>query len=465
MAENIREITLETLLAIEREKRYSSRLIKDVLDKYDYLGVRDKRFIKRVTEGTLERRQELDYYLDHFSSHPVKKMKPFVRNLLRISVYQLLFMDSVPDSAVCNEACKLAVRHGFGSLRGFVNGILRNLSRNKDNLPLPDEAKEPLSYLSVKYSIPEWLVRRFLEEYGQEITKTMLEELMRIHPVSMRFRSGLDRGEQDEITHRLKEKGIILRESPYLPSVRLMEHSENIGELPGFQEGKWTVQDVSSALAVELAGIKSTDFVMDVCAAPGGKSIFAAEKAETVLSRDVSEEKADLIRENISRMRIKNIKVQTWDAVCFDEAREAKADVVLLDVPCSGLGVMGKKRDIKYRVTPEGMENLSALQREIVRVCSRYVKPGGILLYSTCTVSIAENEEMVRFLTGELGFAPLPFETELPEPLYKQKQETEALRSREGKDLKLTDEERRACIQLFPGFMEADGFFIARFKR
>lgn len=465
MAENIREITLETLLAIEREKRYSSRLIKDVLDKYDYLGVRDKRFIKRVTEGTLERRQELDYYLDHFSSHPVKKMKPFVRNLLRMSVYQLLFMDSVPDSAVCNEACKLAVRHGFGSLRGFVNGILRNLSRNKDNLPLPDEAKEPLSYLSVKYSMPEWLVRRFLEEYGQEITKTMLEELMRIHPVSMRFRSGLDRGEQDEITHRLKEKGIILRESPYLPSVRLMEHSENIGELPGFQEGKWTVQDVSSALAVELAGIKDTDFVMDVCAAPGGKSIFAAEKAETVLSRDVSEEKADLIRENMCRMRIKNIKVQTWDAVCFDEAREAKADVVLLDVPCSGLGVMGKKRDIKYRVTPEGMEDLSALQREIVRVCSRYVRPGGTLLYSTCTVSIAENEEMVRFLTGELGFVPLPFEAELPELLYQQKKETEALRCREGKEPKLTDEERRACIQLFPGFMEADGFFIARFKR
>lgn len=465
MAEDVREITLETLLALEREERFSSRLMKDVLDKYNYLPARDKGFIKRVTEGTLERRQELDYYLDHFSSHPVKKMKPLVRNLLRMSVYQLLFMDSVPDSAVCNEACKLAARHGFGSLRGFVNGILRNLSRNKDNLPLPEEAKEPLSYLAVKYSMPEWLVRRFLEEYGQEITKTMLEGLMRIQPVSLRFCSGLDGREQEKIVQGLKEKGVSLRKSSYLPSVRLMEHSENIGELPGFQEGKWTVQDVSSALAVELAGIKGTDFVMDVCAAPGGKSILAAEKAGRVLSRDVSEEKTALIRENISRMGAKNIETEVWDAVCFDEACEAKADVVLLDVPCSGLGVMGKKRDIKYRVTPEGMEALSALQREIVRVCSRYVKPGGTLLYSTCTVSIAENEEMVRFLTGELGFAPLPFEAELPGLLYKQKQETEALRCREGKEPKLTDEERRACIQFFPGFMEADGFFIARFKR
>ena len=134
-------------------------------------------------------------------------------------------------------------------------------------------------------------------------------------------------------------------------------------------------------------------------------------------------------------MGAENIEVQTWDAACFDESYEAKADVVLADVPCSGLGVMGKKRDIKYRVTPESMESLCTLQREIVRVCSRYVKPGGTLLYSTCTVNLAENEEMVRFLTGELGFVPLPFEEELPPLLLEQKRETEALRNREGKDL------------------------------
>lgn len=465
MAEDIREIALETLLAFEREEQYSSRLIKDVLDKYNYLAPRDKGFIKRVTEGTLERRQELDYYLDHFSSHPVKKMKPLIRCLLRMSVYQLLFMDSVPDSAVCNEACKLAAKHGFGSLRGFVNGVLRNLCRNKHCLPLPDEEEEPLQYLAVKYSMPEWLVRRFLEEYGRKITKTMLEGLMEIHPVSLRFCSGTDPEERDEISRKIRERGAVLRESPYLSAGRFLERGENISELPGFQEGKWTVQDISSALAVELAGIRKTDFVMDVCGAPGGKSIFAAEKADKVLSRDVSEEKTGLIRDNISRMGAENIEVQTWDAACFDESYEAKADVVLADVPCSGLGVMGKKRDIKYRITPESMESLYTLQREIVRVCSRYVKPGGTLLYSTCTVSLAENEEMVRFLTGELGFVPLPFEEELPPLLLEQKRETEALREREGKDFKLTVEERRACIQLFPGFMEADGFFIARLKK
>lgn len=457
-----REIPLEILLTLEREKQYSNRLIKAVLDKYDYLDARDKAFIKRMTEGTLERQQELDYYLDCFSSLPVKKMKPFIRCLLRMSVYQMLYMDSVPDSAVCNEACKLAAKRGFGSLRGFVNGILRNISRNRDSLPLPDESTEPLKYLSVRYSMPEWIVQFWLDEYGREITAAMLEGLMEIHPVSLRFRGGLSTEEAEKLFSEVMERGAVLKESPYLSCVRLLEHGSNISELPGFAEGKWIVQDVSSALAVELAGIRETDFVLDVCAAPGGKSIFAAEKAAKVLSRDVSEEKTDLIRENVTRMRAENIEVQTWDATCFDETYEGKADVVLLDVPCSGLGVMGKKRDIKHRASREGMESLRPLQREIARVCSGYLKPGGTLLYSTCTVNPEENEEMVRFLTGELGLIPVPLEESLSELLLKQKRETEALRDRDGRNHGLTAEERRACIQLLPGYMDADGFFIAR---
>lgn len=460
-----REIPLEILLTLEREKQYSSRLIKAVLDKYDYLDTRDKAFIKRVTEGTLERQQELDYYLDSFSSLPVKKMKPFIRCLLRMSVYQILYMESVPDSAVCNEACKLATKRSFGSLKGFVNGILRNISRNKDRLPLPDESAEPLKYLSVKYSMPEWLVQFWLEEYGREITTAMLMGLQEIHPVSLRFCGICSQEETEELIREIAGTGAVLKESPYMSCVRLLERGDSISELPGFAEGRWTVQDVSSALAVELAGIKETDFVMDVCAAPGGKSIFAAEKAAKVLSRDVSEEKTELIRENIIRMRAENIEVQTWDATCFDETYEGKADVVLLDVPCSGLGVMGKKRDIKHRVSREGMESLRTLQREIVRVCSRYVKPEGTLIYSTCTINPEENEEMVRFLTEELGLKPLSLEERLPEPLLRQKRETEALRDKEGRNHGLTAEERRGCIQFLPGYMEADGFFIARFKR
>lgn len=465
MAENVREIILDTLLTLEREKQYSNQLIGVVLDKYDYLAARDKAFIKRTAEGTLERQLELDYYLDHFSSIPTGKMKPLIRCLLRMSVYQLLYMDSVPDSAVCNEACKLAAKRKFGSLRGFVNGVLRNISRNRDNLPLPDESRQPLEHLSVRYSVPEWLVQGFLDEYGREITATMLRGMMEIHPVSLRFSTRLSAEERLLLVEKLESRGAVLKGGTYLPYVMGLEHGDNIVGLPGFAEGKWTVQDVSSALAVELAGIKRTDFVMDVCAAPGGKSILAAEMAGKVLSRDVSEEKVRLLSESKNRMKMDNIEVQVWDAVCFDGIYEEKADVVLLDVPCSGLGVMGKKRDIKYRVTREGMESLVVLQREIARVCSRYVKRGGTLIYSTCTINPRENEEMVGFLTEELGLEPVSLEESLPESLLAQKRATEALRYREGRNPGLREEERRACIQLLPGYMEADGFFIARLRK
>lgn len=464
--ENIREIVLDTLLALEREEQYSNQLLKAVLDKYDYLELRDKSFIKRVTEGTVERQPELDYYLNHYSSVPVKKMKPLIRCLLRMSVYQLLYMDTVPDSAVCNEACKLAVKRKFGNLRGFVNGVLRNVSRNKDNLPLPDERTEPGARLSVEYSMPEWLVERWLDEYGREITVTLLKGLLEIHPVSLRFRTDLSEEERKALRRRMEEKGAVLHQSVYLPYLYTLEYGGNLTELPGFEEGQWIVQDVSSALAVEAAKITEGDFVLDACAAPGGKSLLAAEKAGKVLSRDVSEQKVDLIRENAARMRTENIEMQVWDATQPDKAYMGKADVVLLDVPCSGLGILGKKRDIKYHVNPERLESLKRLQREIVQSCAGYVRPGGTLLYSTCTIDRDENEEMVRFLAEEMGFLPDSLEGILPESLMEKKKEVAAIRKATGKEsVGLIDAEEKACIQLLPGYMEADGFFIARFVR
>ena len=508
VAENIRELALDVLLELEKEKEYSNRLVRSVLDKYDYLEGRDKSFFKRLTEGTIERQIELDYYLDSFSAVPVKKMKPLIRCLLRMSVYQLLYMDSVPDSAVCNEACKLAVRRHFQNLRGFVNGVLRTISRNRESLPLPDAQREPVRYFSVKYSMPEWLVELWLEEYGREITDTLLEGLLKIHPVSLRFRTSLTEQERENVLAELRAGGARVEQGAYLPYCFLLEHTENVAGLPGFAEGKYTVQDVSSALAVEAAGIREGDFVLDVCAAPGGKSLLAAEKAGKtgrVLARDVSEEKAALIRENAGRLGADNLEVQVYDARVKDESLSGRADVVLLDVPCSGLGVIGKKRDIKYRITREGLDSLSELQRQIVRASSDYVKPGGTLLYSTCTIHRRENEDMVRFIAEELHLQPQPLTGILPEKLLWQKEQQEGQKAESGEarqeglkgksgearqerqkaengearqeglkaesgnvpadNAGLTQEERDACIQLLPGYMEADGFFIARFCR
>lgn len=467
MAENSREIILDTLLAMEREGEYSNRLLKAVLDKYDYLDTREKAFIKRVTEGTVERRTELDYYLNHFSSVPVRKQKPLIRCLLRMSVYQLLYMDAVPDSAVCNEACRLASKRRFQNLRGFVNGVLRNIARNKENLPQPDGGREPLLYLSVRYSMPEWIVQLWLDEYGREITETLLEGLLQIHPVSLRFSERADATERERLLRLFAEKGAVCRQSRYLPGVYTAEKCPGVGSLPGFAEGRLTVQDVSSALAVEAACIREGDFVIDACAAPGGKSLLAAEKGARVLARDVSEEKAALIEENRERMGLDNLEVQVRDATLADLSCRERADVLLLDVPCSGLGVMGKKRDIKYHVTQESLQGLPELQKTILRACWEYVKPGGTLIYSTCTVNAGENEAMVRFVTENLPFEPVSLSGRLPETVLADKRALEQARERSGRPLSvpLSKEERDACIQFLPGFMEADGFFIACFRR
>ncbi len=467
---NTRELVLDMLLTLEREGDYSHRLIKSVLDKYDYLEARDKAFIKRLAEGTLERQLELDYYLDCYSSLPVRKMKPLIRCLMRMSVYQLLYMDAVPDSAACNEACKLAAKRGFGSLKGFVNGVLRKISGQKDSLPMPEQAKEPVWYLSVKYSMPEWIVEMWLDEYGTDMTETLLEGLLEVHPVSVRFSTLISDEERDSLCRDMRESGMEMTRSPYLPYLYLTGgYTENPASLPAFSMGKCTVQDVSSALAVEAAGVKEGDFVVDVCAAPGGKSILAAEKAGSgrVLARDVSKEKRSITEENICRMGAENIEVQIFDGTQTDESLLGKADVLFLDVPCSGLGVMGKKRDIKYRIAREGLGELEKLQRRIVAASAGYVKKGGVLLYSTCTIRREENEDMVRYISRELGFVPVPLEDVLPKEVIAIKNHLKDKIQEAGKEpgAGLTVEEASACIQLFPGHMMADGFFIARFRQ
>ncbi len=430
MTENAREIVLDTLLEIERNKVYSNQLLKAVLDKYDYLESQDKRFIKRLTEGCIERRIELDYYLNQYASVPVNKMKPLIRCLMRMGVYQILYMDSIPDAAACNEAVKLAVKRKFVNLKGFVNGVLRKIAANKENMPLPEEEKEPLQYLSVKYSMPEWTVEMWLQEYGKEDTQKILEGLSAIHPVSVRFRTDLTAAERATYIQAWEQTGAVVQESTLLPYVYTLTGVDGISSLEGFEEGTFTVQDVSSALSVEAAGIKATDICMDICAAPGGKTMLAAEKAARVLSRDVSEYKVELIQENCRRMQIEEkVTTEVWDATVYDAKKQEYADIVLMDVPCSGLGVMGKKRDIKYHVTPDSLESLTQLQKQIVESSWQYVKKGGVLLYSTCTINKKENQEMVKWICESFPF--------------------------------VLEEER----QLLPGFEEADGFYYARLRR
>ena len=447
--ENIREIILDSLLSMEKEGEFDSVLVRRTLERHDGLPKREKAFIKRVTEGTVERLIELDYILNQFSSVPVPKMKPLVRALLRMSVYQLLYMDGVPDAAVCCEAAYLAQKRHFSTLKGFVNGVLRNVARKKGEITYPDPETDWAGAVSVRYSMPEFLVGLWERDYGRERTEGMCRALLLTKPVSLRISEALPQGRREELIQAWQAGGASCERHPYLPYAWNCRNVEGLHKLAGFAEGLVTVQDASSMLVTECAGVRRGDFVLDVCAAPGGKSLHAADKLRDggrVEARDVSAEKVSILAENIARMRAGNVAVKVWDARCFNEAMEGKADVLYLDVPCSGLGVLGKKRDIKYHLTEEGLADLVKLQREIISACWRYVKPGGVILYSTCTVHLAENEDQVRWMCGAFPLALESLNPYLPE----------ALRCAEAE---------RGMLQLVPGVHECDGFFLARMRR
>ena len=383
---NERALVLEMLLAVNEEGQYSHLVLRDVLDKYQYLGKQERAFLTRLMEGTLERQLTLDYVIDQFSKTRVKKMKPLIRNLMRMSVYQIMYMDSVPDSAVCNEAVKLARKRGFSGLSGFVNGVLRSVARGWREVRFPN--------LSVTYSMPEWIVDIWTENYGEEKTRQILEGLTAENRLTIR--TNLSAVTPEELVNKLKSEGVTVHAVPELPYAFEISGLDYLAGLKSFKEGLFYVQDVSSMLVAETAAPKKNDYVIDVCAAPGGKSTHMAELLQgsgMVEARDLTEMKVELIRENISRMGFENIRAVQQDATCFDADSEEKADVLIADLPCSGLGVLAKKTDLKYKMNPETETEVAALQREILDAVCRYVKPEGTLMYSTCTISRTENEE------------------------------------------------------------------------
>lgn len=441
---------MDILLELERNGGYVNVLLSDVLDKYDYLMSKEKAFIKRVTQGTVERRIQLDYVLNQISKVSVDKMKPLIRQLLRMSAYQLVFMDAVPDSAVCNEAVKLAKKRKFMSLQGYVNGVLRNLAAaiNKQTLSYPDASKEPVLYLSVMYSMPEWLVEHFMREYGMEDTEKILAAFLNEQPVTLRIEENLTKDRQNELIKAWREKDVIVKNHSYLPYAMQIGKVDGVRNLSGYEEGLFMVQDVSSMLVVEAAGIKAGQTVIDVCASPGGKSLHAASKLAgtgKVLSFDLTESKVERLEENRRRMHGDNMVCGAWDARVSNEKLYQLADVVLADVPCSGLGVIGKKQDIKYNVTSESIEEITILQKDILKNVANYVRPGGVLMYSTCTINPVENEEMVEWFCDTFSFEPESMGEYLPQPLK--------------------EAGAKGMIQLLPGIHETDGFFFARLRR
>ena len=447
-----RTVILEALVFIEKNDVYADSVIKDVLDKYSYLPSSSRAFIKRVLEGSTERRIELDHIIDQVSKTPVNRMKPVIRSIMRMSVYQLKYMDSVPASAAINEAVSLAGRKGFKTLKAFVNGVLRNIERNLDRISYPDRNTDPGSFLSIRYSCPLWLTEHLISERGFEYAKRMLESSLGARDLTVR--TNLSKISVSDLMERLKEEGVDPKEHPYLPYALILKNVENLRSIKAFKEGLFQVQDVSSQLAIEAAGIKEGSFVVDVCASPGGKALHAADilasfkggSEGSVLARDLTENKLALIDENAARHAFSNIRTGVWDALIYDPGLKEKADLVIADLPCSGIGIIGRKADIKYRIVKEDLESLSKLQRDILSVVSSYVKKGGRLLYSTCTVDRCENEDNAAWITENLPFKPLPLEGVI-------------------REVPGCDSFDKGYIQLINGVHLCDGFFISLFER
>ena len=462
-----REAVLEILSKIREEGTYSHVAVKEMLDRCEREGMerRQRAFVKRLAEGVIERRIELADVIRRYVRKGTR-IRPVVRDILQMGIFQILYMDAVPDSAACNEAVKLTKACGKKELSGFVNGVLRTVVREKEkgvfDAPVHGQegsgaAAEDLPALSRQYSMPEWIVRMWTDQLGAEETGQLLAALMEIRPVSIRFDERIPADEAGRTLEKMREKGVQYEMGHYLPYCRYLTQTDSISALPGYREGLWAVQDESSMMVAEAAGLTGKETVYDVCAAPGGKSMHCAAKLLTaamkdggepgrVYAFDISKGKVSQTGKNVRRMHLGNVKVQQRDALSPIPCEEKDAaDVLLCDLPCSGLGVIGRKRDIKYHVSPQQLRELSKLQKEILGNVTGYLKEGGRLIYSTCTINRGENEEIADFIEKELGFAPDPLAPHLP--------------------ASLTVGERENCLQLLPHRHGTDGFFIARFVK
>ena len=432
-----RETALNVLIACRKEAGWSNGVLKEYLSR-DRLDRRDAALATRLCYGVVQNRNLLDFYLAQLLRGKIKSLHPAVRDILLLGLYKIYLMDKIPESAAVNESVDLAKRYckKLRSAPGLVNGVLRNAVRTKGQL------KEPKSWED-KYSHPGDLINELKAYVGKERMEAMLQANNAIPPMVVQVNTLKTTSE--ELTAQLEAAGVTAQPHSWMEDALILSGTGSIEELAAFKEGLFYVQDAASKLSVLCAELPQAEIhILDCCAAPGGKSFAAAVatggKAK-ITSCDVHAHKAELIAKGAQRLGLP-IAAMQQDATAYNPAWEAAFDAVICDAPCSGYGIIRKKPDIRYKDITK-MKELPALQRAILEVQSRYVKPGGLLMYSTCTLVHAENEGMVAsFIHDHPEFAlePLP----LPAPLPKNES---------------------GMMALIPGEYDTDGFFISRLRR
>ncbi len=409
MTADSRDIVYRILVEKEESGSYVGDILEVQLRKNQFRDKQIRAFITRLTEGVVEREITLDFLIKKFSKTPFNKIKTEIRVILRMGIYQILYMDSVPDRAAVSESVKLAEAHKLKGLTGYVNAVLRAVIKAREDNRINGML---CSSREVRFSTPKWLTDFLVKTYGKETADKILSAQFGHRPTSIRVNT--TKISPEELRNSFEEQKIKTDMGRLSEKALLIDEYDFVRKLPGFGKGFFSVQDESSMYAVERlldasyasSGTSETVDVLELCAAPGGKSLYMAEllgERGRVTARDLTAAKTDLIRENAERLGLDNIEVQERDAVCLDGDMIGRADIVIADVPCSGLGVMGHKNDIKYNVTEEGMEELSKLGKTILRNAAMYVKDGGVLMFSTCTINPKENGDVVHSYLEENG--------------------------------------------------------------
>ncbi|MBQ3135537.1 MAG: 16S rRNA (cytosine(967)-C(5))-methyltransferase RsmB [Oscillospiraceae bacterium] len=437
-----RRLALQTLCACERQGGWSDGVLKKQLAQAG-LDSRDAALATQLCFGVVQNRILLDFYLSKFSNIPLKRMESKVVYALRLGLFQMLFLTRIPHSAAVNSAVEMT-RETSKNPRaaGMVNGILRALERNLDQLPLIEQT-DTVEYLSTLYSHPAWLVKLWLEELGKDETSALLAANNSAPAITAQVNTCCISA--PALLARLSEQGVDAQLHPWLPGGLILRDTGSVEQLDSFRKGHFYIQDAASRLAVMAADARPGMQVLDACAAPGGKSFslaVAMENRGEVISCDLHPHKKKLIQAGADRLGLSVITPMTADAGQFRPEWQDRFDLVVADVPCSGLGVIRKKPDIRYK-QPEPLDELPAVQRRIIENVANYVKPGGVLLYSTCTLLERENRQVVEhLLSADPRFVPEPFT--LPEPVGRVE---------------------NGMITLWPHRHGTDGFFFAKLRR
>jgi len=436
-----RKAALDILTRVEKEGSYSNLALDSFISRSG-VTQKDAALATALVYGVLENQICLDYFISHFAKRDAAKLQMNLRNILRLGAYQLIFMNKIPDSAAVNESVILSKGAGCAYASGFVNAVLREISRSDSKLPFPDKETDYISHLNIKYSCPIWLIEKWIAGYGREITEGLLESLSLRPPVAVRVNTL--KTTPEGLINIFHDENIGAKKSAIAENGLELERLPDIRSLDSFKQGFFVMQDYASQLCCIAVDARAGETVFDMCAAPGGKSFtlgFLMGGIGSITALELHEHRLKLISAGAKRLGLELIKTQLNDSSKHNEEL-GLADRVLCDVPCSGLGVIRRKPEIRYK-DPQIFDDLPNLQYSILCEGAEHLRKGGTLVYSTCTLNPDENEGVVKkFLAQNKDYELFP----LPEGFA-------GVLQNDG------------SITLFPHINGTDGFFIARFKR